>query len=135
MDGKKVLRYCLENKSMPAPKGNNHNPTGKGGFQERLDDIAKGRWSAETSISYNYNKMIRMTVAEIKQWLASNPDDKRTIAQELAYQAVINARKDLAYLKEVTDRTEGKSKQLTDITSNGESIAPILVKFVDTQEK
>lgn len=88
-----------------------NNPEGKGGFQERPNDIAKGRWSGETSISYNYNKLIRLTVSEIKQWLLEHPDDKRTMAEELAYQAVLSARKDLAYLKEITDRTEGKPKQ------------------------
>lgn len=96
---------------MPAPIGNNNNPTGKGGFQERPQDIARGRWSGETSISYNYNKLIRMTLTEITEWLENNPDDKRTMAQDLAYKAVLNARDDLAYLKEVTDRTEGKAQQ------------------------
>ena len=110
---------------MPNRKGNITNPTGVGGFADRPEDIAKGRWSGETSISYNYNKLIRMTVSEIKVWLENNPDDKRTMAQELAYQAVLSARKELAYLKEITDRTEGRSKESVDY--KGElTIRPIL---------
>lgn len=96
---------------MPAPKGNNNNPTGKGGFQERPEDIAKGRWSGETSISYNMNKLIRATVDDVKTWIEKHPEATRTMAEELAFNAVVAARKDLAYLKEVTDRTEGKPKQ------------------------
>lgn len=103
--------YRLVNKSMPAPKGNNNNPTGKGGFQERPEDIAKGRWSGETSISYNMNKLIRATVDDVKTWIEKHPEATRTMAEELAFNAVVAARKDLAYLKEVTDRTEGKPKQ------------------------
>lgn len=102
---------------MPAPRGNKNNPTGKGGFQERPEDIAKGRWSGETSISYNMNKLIRATVEEVKTWIEKHPENTRTMAEELAFNAVIAARKDLAYLKEVTDRTEGKPKQ--DVEQNG----------------
>lgn len=119
---------------MPVKKGQVINPTGKGGFQERPQDRSPGGWKKEDSISYQYNLLQRLTVNGFKQWLTDNPDDKRTMAQELAYQAVLKARKELNYLKEVTDRTEGKSPQAIDVTSGGETLNIALVRFVDSDE-
>lgn len=119
---------------MPVKKGQVINPTGKGGFQERPQDRSPGGWKKEDSISYQYNLLQRLTVSGFKQWLTDNPDDKRTMAQELAYQAVLKARKELNYLKEVTDRTEGKSPQAIDVTSGGETLNIALVRFVDSDE-
>ena len=98
------------------------NPTGKGGFGDNPENRSNGGWKKEDSIGYQYNKLIRMTVKEIKTWLQDNPDETRTLAQDMAYNAVLQARKDLAYLKEVTDRTEGKATQGIDHTSNGNTI-------------
>jgi len=38
---------------------------------------------------------------------------------------------DMTAIKEVHDRAMDKAKQATDITTNGESIQPLLVKFID----
>ena len=94
------------------PKGKSGNP--KGGY-----------WNSEDSIGFQYKKLIKMTVDEFKRWMKDYPEKERTIAQELAYQSVLKARKDLAYLKEVTDRTEGRASQSIDMTSGGKPI-PIL---------
>lgn len=91
------------------------NPTGKGGFGDNPQNRNNGTWDSTQSISFQYNKLIRMTVEEIKTWLTDNPDDVRTMAQELAYNAVLKARKELKYLTEVTDRTEGRAKQSLDV--------------------
>ena len=96
------------------------NPTGKGGFEDNPQNRANGRWSKDTSISYWYNYLIRLSVSDFKDWLKTNTDETRTIAQELAYQAVISARKDISYLKEITDRTEGKAVQVIDANMRGE---------------
>lgn len=40
---------------------------------------------------------------------------------------------DMSAIKEIHDRVMDKAKQPTDITSDGESIIPLLVKFVDGQ--
>lgn len=105
---------------MPAPKGNKHNPTGRGGFQERPQDIARGRWSAETSISYNMNKLLRASVDEVATWIEKHPQSTRTMAEEIALNAVKAARKDLGFLKEVADRTEGRARQQIDTEHSGE---------------
>jgi len=109
-------------KGSQAQKGNITNPTGKGGFKDHPENKSNGYWNSEDSISFQYKYLIKKTVDEFKKWMKDIPEKERTIAQELAYQSVIKARKDLAYLKEVTDRTEGKASQSIDMTSGGEPI-------------
>lgn len=89
----------------------NRNPTGKGGFGDNPQHRSDGRWQKEDSISYQYNMLIRLSVGEFNKWLEKYPEDKRTMAQDVAHKAVMEAREDLAYLKEITDRTEGKPTQ------------------------
>lgn len=96
--------------------GDVNNPNGKGGFGDNPQNKANGRWSKDTSVSYWYNYLIRLSVSEFEKFVPE------TIAQDLAYKSIIEAKSELAYLKEVTDRTEGKPHQQTDITSNGETI-------------
>jgi phage terminase small subunit len=59
-------------------------------------------------------------------------------AQSLAYSTIVdlatNAENESVRLKasqDIMDRTEGRAMQKTDVTSNGESIAPVLIKFID----
>lgn len=88
------------------------NPTGKGGLQDRPQDINYGgRPKNAESITYWHNFFLKVTVEDFKVWLDNNPENTRTMACELAYTAAVRARKDLKYLVEITDRTEGKSKQ------------------------
>lgn len=42
---------------------------------------------------------------------------------------------DVPAIKELHDRTMDKAKQATDVTSNGETIQPVLVKFLDGETK
>ena len=97
---------------MPKPKGGTHNPTGKGGFQERPQDIHPGGWKKENSIGYQYRMLIKLSVSEFDNWKRKYPRKIRTMAQEIAYQAVISSIYDIKYLEEVTDRTEGKAPQV-----------------------
>jgi hypothetical protein len=105
-----------------------NNPSGKGGFGDNPQNKADGRWSKDTSISYWYNHLIRLDINEFESFEPS------TMAQQLAYKAIIESKDELNYLKEVTDRTEGKASQSTDITSGGEKITnvapPIKVTIV-----
>lgn len=98
------------------------NPEGKGGFGDNPQNRNPGGWKKEQSISYQYNFLIRLKVDEFREWLQRHTESERTMAQELAYQAVLKARKELNYLKEITDRIEGKPNQPTDITSGGKPI-------------
>lgn len=101
--------------------GNKANPTGKGGFGERPQDISPGGWKKENTISYQYNRFMNMSPDELIEW-SKTPNSERTVAMDLAYGRVLAARKSLPDIKEITDRTEGKAQQTMDITSNGETI-------------
>lgn len=101
-----------------------NNPSGKGGFGDNPQNKANGRWSKDTSISYWYNHLIRLDIKDFETF------EIKTIAQQLAYNAIIEAKEELGYLKEVTDRTDGKSIQPTDVTSKGESINVQPVTFI-----
>lgn len=103
-------------------KDMNRNPNGKGGFSDNPQNRNPGGWKKEDSYSYQLNLMDRMTVKDFKNWLNDHPEDSRTMAQEKAYNAQLKSRKELMWLKEVTDRTEGKASQAVDITSNGQTI-------------
>lgn len=100
------------------------NPTGKGGFQERPQDRSDGRWNKDESISFQYNRLIRMSPEELESYVPE------TVAQKIAKQRVLEMLEDnnetrggaLMVTKEVTDRIEGKAPQSIDMTSKGESI-------------
>ena len=94
----------------------NNNPEGKGGFKDNPQNRNPGGWKGEDSISYCYNLLLRLSIEDFKKY---TPE---TMAQEIAYQAIKEASSDLPYLKEVTDRTEGKARQAIDHTSGGDKI-------------
>lgn len=106
------------------------NPTGKGGFGDNPQNRSDGGWKKEDSIGYQYRMLQRLTITELEKWIEDHPKNVRTVAQDLAYKALIKAQKELPYLKEVTDRSEGKAPQSVDVTSNGETIKGALVEFV-----
>lgn len=96
------------------------NPSGKGGFQERPNDRSDGRWNKDESISYQYNRLLRMPPEELDEYVPE------TNAQAIAKTRITAARGDngLMDTKEITDRVEGKAPQSIDMTSKGESINP-----------
>lgn len=110
-------------------KDMNRNPTGKGGFQERPQDRSSGHWNKDDSISFQYNKLLRMPPEQFNEFLPE------TVAQQIAYKRIKIARTNAGLMdtKEITDRTEGKAKQAVDVTSNGETIKPVLVEFINAE--
>ena len=102
------------------------NPSGKGGFQERPNDRSDGRWNKDESISYQYNRLLRMPPEELDEYIPE------TNAQAIAKTRIIAARGDngLMDTKEITDRVEGKAPQSVDVTTGGEPMTA-LVEFVD----
>jgi len=109
----------------------NRNPTGKGGFQERPKDRNNGRWNKDDSISYQYNKLLRMSPEEFEEFVPI------TMAQKIALQRINNATltDGLNDTKEITDRTEGKAQQSIDMTSNGETIGKSVEVVWATKKK
>lgn len=111
-------------------KGNKvPNPTGKGGFADNPQNRNPGGWRKEVSFSYQYKRFMAMTSKELAEW-ATTPSDKRTVVEDLAYARVVAAKKSLADVKEMTDRTEGKAPQSLDLTSGGEKLPTVIVESV-----
>jgi hypothetical protein len=110
----------------------NRNPTGKGGFGERPEDINRsGTWNPRMTFSFQCRRFMNMTVEEFKSWKELTADKDKTMVEELAYVAVLKARTEFRERQEVANRTEGMPKQSTDLTTNGKDISPVLVKFID----
>lgn len=110
------------------------NPTGKGGFGERPEDInTGGSWTPENSQNYCLRFFLRMNEDQFKLWGQNNPPETRTVAQVLAYERVTVARKELPDYREVVDRTEGKAPQTFkhegQIDTGHNEIAELLLKM------
>lgn len=89
------------------------------GFHTNPERRSDGRWKAEDSISYNYNKFLAMSEEDFAEY---TPETK---AQRIAYNRILASEESLNDAKEVTDRTEGKAPQNIDLTSKGDSINPM----------
>lgn len=93
------------------------NPTGKGGFGDHPEHRNPGGWKKEDSISYQYQKLIRMKPEDLQAF------EPQTVAQQIAKQRVLEMLRDndeskgraLDVTKEVTDRIEGKAPQFIGI--------------------
>ena len=86
------------------------NPSGYGGFSERPEDAELGRVRARdgrNSITHNYRQYLKQPINKLKKIDTS----ALTLAQSIALKSALKAQNDLGYLKEVTDRTEGKAVQ------------------------
>jgi hypothetical protein len=110
--------------------GNNANPTGKGGFQERPEDINYGgRPKNEQRFGYWLQFFKDLKSKEFVEYFNNRPQDEMYIAEVIAYERVKNARKDLAEYKEVADRTEGRSVQT--MKHQGDLIEQVKVEIVN----
>lgn len=107
------------------------NPTGKGGFGDNPQNRNPGGWKKEESISYQYNLIGRMSDEELEAF------EPKTQFQKIALARVKQARDErygLPDAKELADRTEGKAAQSIDMTSNGETIQPVMVEFINADD-
>jgi len=97
----------------------NRNPSGKGGFGDRPEDINhEGRPKNRESFVYWMNYFKNLTVSDFLMWSKNNPEDNRTVTADIAYMRVLNSRKELADFIEVANRTEGKPRQAVEIKGN-----------------
>jgi hypothetical protein len=87
------------------------NPSGKGGFGDNPQNRSDGRWSKENSFSYWMNYFKSLPVSEFLDWLKGNPEKTRSMASDLAYTRVLEARKELKEFEVVANRTEGMPRQ------------------------
>jgi len=111
----------------------NRNPDGKGGFGDNPQNInAGGRPKNAESFAYWYRQFKEMTVAQLESWQDDNPRDTRTVASDLAFTRIINAKKDLKEFQEIADRSEGKAVQT--MKHEGDLITGIKVEIVNGTE-
>lgn len=73
-------------------------------------------------------KAVKELIAEYKEGLT---DALAKIQPVLIAEAL---KGNMVAIKEINDRVMGKAEQKTDITSGGEALQPILVKFIDGNE-
>jgi len=101
------------------------NPTGKGGFGDNPGNRNPGGWDKTQSISYQYNRIGRMSDEELEAFVPQNQN------QKIALQRIKIAQKEngLMDAKEVTDRTEGKAPQFIGLGGESE-YKKALVEFV-----
>lgn len=112
----------------------NRNPTGKGGFGERPEDINRsGTWNPRMTFSFQYRRFMNMTVEEFKSWKDLTADKDKTMVEELAYVAVLKARSDIRDRQEITDRTEGKAPQTVVVDGGFFSKDKLQVEVVKTE--
>ena len=107
----------------------NRNPEGKGGFGDNPQNRNPGGWKKEESISYQYNRLGRMTDEEFAEYVP------KTKFERIAYNRIKDAEDSLNDTKEITDRIEGKAPQSIDMTSNGESVAVPVIRIIDERQR
>ena len=106
-------------------KGRITGGTPPAGFNVNPQNRSNGRWKAEDSISYNYNKFLAMSEEEFAEYVP------KTKAQRIAYNRIKASEDSLNDTKEITDRTEGKAQQMVDVTTGGEAIVTPVVRIID----
>lgn len=101
------------------------NPTGKGGFKERPQDINPGTWNSKTVFNTQVSRFLNMSAEQFKAF-AKTPDNVMTMAERIAYYRVAQG-KDLAEFKDMADRLQGKAAQSMDVTSDGEKLEGLVI--------
>lgn len=113
------------------PKGNpNPSPSTRFGA-ENGNPQSPGGWSKEHTISYQYKRFLAMSPEKLEEWAKNTPKSERTVAMDIAYNRILEGRKSLPDVKEITDRTEGKAPQNIKLGGDGTQIPITLVEFVD----
>lgn len=107
------------------------NPSGKGGFADHPENRNPGGWNKDFTFSYQYKRFMNMSVEDLERW-KKIPDKERKVVEQLAYKRVMAAKESLPDVKEITDRTEGKSRESLDVTTNGESLNDVK-KLTDSE--
>lgn len=106
-------------------RGGNRNPEGRGGFADNPQNRNPGGWKKEESISYQYNRLGRMTDEEFAEYVP------KTKFERIAYNRIKDAEDSLNDTKEITDRIEGKAPQSIDMTSGGEIVSMPVIRIID----
>jgi len=102
----------------------NNNPTGKGGLQERPEDINRGGRTKKY-----LTELLETIGAEIE------PKSLKTYKELISRRAWIDALNgDQRAIEFIFDRIEGKPQQNTDITSKGERVLALPSELLKKNE-
>ena len=98
------------------------------GFHTNPERRNNGKWDKDESISYWYNKLLRMPNDEFDSFKPASS------AQRIAYTRIVTAcgtdELALKATKEITDRVEGKPRQDIDMSLEQDEAIPIIKGFV-----
>lgn len=98
------------------------------GFHTHAGRRSNGKWDKDESISYWYNKLLRMPIED------SDSFKPATNAQRIAYARIVEAcgtgELALKATKEITDRTEGRPQQGIDMNIEQDNTEHIIKGFV-----
>lgn len=98
------------------------------GFHTHAERRNNGKWNKDESISYWYNKLLRMPNKEFDDFKPTSS------AQRIAHTRIVAAcgadELALKATKEITDRTEGKPRQDIDMSVEQDDAVPIIKGFV-----
>ena len=98
------------------------------GFHTHAERRNNGKWDKDESISYWYNKLLRMPNDEFDSFKPANS------SQRIAYGRIVAAcgadELALRATKEITDRTEGRPRQDIDMSVEQDEAVPIIKGFV-----
>ena len=97
------------------------------GFHTNPERRSNGRWRKEDSVTYQCRRMLAMTDDELEAFIPETQAQK--IAKVCVMRAVRDDDSSLAETKEITDRTEGKTRQDIGIETD-EKVVPIIRGFV-----
>lgn len=98
------------------------------GFHTNPERRNNGKWDKDESISYWYNKLLRMPNDEFDSFKPANS------TQRIVYARIVAAcgadELALKATKEITDRTEGRPRQDIDMSVEQDESAPAIKGFV-----
>lgn len=116
--------------------GKSGNPSGKGGLADNPENINfGGRPKNEQRFGYWLQFFKDMTNAEFIKYPKTRNEDDMYVAEVIAYERVLNSRKNLKEYKDLADRTEGRAVQSLDLTTKGEKLTGIQVEIITNRDE
>lgn len=98
--------------------------------QPNANPRSNGSWKKEDTPRYKLEQMMKMSDAEL---LAVYADLEAPLFERKLAQAI--SKGDWKVIREITHEVYGTPKQSVDMTTNGQSIAPPIVRIIDERIK
>lgn len=109
------------------------NPTGKGGFGERPQDINRAGGPPK---EWTFKQLLREVGDEFKEWTGKDGqihrEQHKAIATKRLWHEAMNG--NIGAMREIMNRIDGMPEQSTDVTSGGDKLNPIQVLIVEDKK-